>query len=390
MMTPDNRLTGDAQAVHAGLFTPLRVGAGLCLPNRFAVAPMTRVSATADGHATQQMADYYAAFAAGGFGLVITEGIYTDNAHAQGYLFQPGLAEDAQRDAWRRVVDRVHAQGGRIVAQLMHAGALSQGNPHRATTKGPSAVLPTGQQLSFYRGEGPYRMPEAMSAQDIADAVEGFAQAARRAQEAGFDGVEVHGANGYLLDQFLTAHTNVREDCYGGSLANRLRLTVDIIQAVRRSTTGPFVVGVRISQGKVNDFTHKWPGGEADAAHIFGTLGALPIDYLHTTDFEAWRPAFGEHGPSLAALARRHVSVPVLVNGSLHEPTQAAGMVARREADMISLGRGALTHADWPTRLRVGETHGVFDRGLLAPIADLANAARRSAELHFSGVDTPA
>lgn len=384
MSTLVNRPTGDEQTAHAGLFTPLRVGGGLSLSNRLAVAPMTRVSATADGHATKQMADYYEAFAAGGFGLVITEGIYTDNAHAQGYLFQPGLADDAQRDAWRTVVDRVHAHGGRIVAQLMHAGALSQGNPHRTTTKGPSAVLPAGQQMAFYRGEGPYRMPEAMSADDISEAVEGFAQAARRAQEAGFDGVEVHGANGYLLDQFLTAHTNLREDSYGGSLSNRLRLTVDVIQAVRRSTTERFVVGVRTSQGKVNDFTHKWEGGEADAAQIFGVLGALPIDYLHTTEFEAWRPAFGEHGPSLAALARRHVAVPVLANGSLHDAAQADGVVARQEADFVSLGRGALTHADWPARLRAGEVHETFDRGLLAPIADLANAVRHRAELHLS------
>lgn len=376
MNAPTDRHPGAAHSAHASLFTPLRVGQDLGLPNRLVVAPMTRVSATADGRATAQMADYYEAFAAGGFGLVITEGLYTDKAFAQGYRFQPGLADDAQRDAWRTVVDRVHAQGGRIVAQLMHAGALSQGNSHRITTKGPSAVLPAGQQMAFYRGEGPYRMPDAMSADDIAEAIEGFAHAARRAQEAGFDGVEIHGANGYLLDQFLTAHTNLRQDRYGGSLENRLRLTVDVIQAVRRSTTEPFVVGVRSSQGKVNDFTHKWAGREADAALIFGTLGALPIDYLHTTEFEAWSAAFGQAGPSLAALARRQVSVPVLANGSLHDAARADGMIARQEADFVSLGRGALTHADWPMRLRAGKEHETFDRGLLAPIADLANAAR--------------
>ncbi|MGH8819011.1 MAG: NADH:flavin oxidoreductase [Achromobacter pestifer] len=377
-----NRPAGDTQAVQAGLFAPLPLKKGLSLSNRIVVAPMTRVSATADGHATEQMADYYGAFAAGGFGLVITEGIYTDKAHAQGYLFQPGLADEAQRDAWRKVVDRVHAHGGRIVAQLLHAGALSLGNPYRNTTKGPSAVLPKGQQMAFYRGEGAYRMPEAMSDEDILQAVEGFAHAARRAQEAGFDGVEIHGANGYLLDQFLTAHTNLRKDRYGGSLENRLRLTVDVIEAVRRATAEGFVVGVRSSQGKVNDFTHKWEGAEADAAQIYGTLGALPIDYLHVTEFEAWRPAFGEHGHSLAALARRHVSVPVLANGSLHDPAQAEGMLAREEADFVSLGRGALTHADWPARLRAGKGHEAFDRGLLAPIADLANAVRHREALH--------
>lgn len=381
MSTHTHRPTGDAQTAHARLFTPLRLGSGLSLPNRLAVAPMTRVSATADGHATEQMADYYEAFAAGGFGLVITEGIYTDKAYAQGYLFQPGLADDAQRDAWRTVVDRVHARGGRIIAQLMHAGALSQGNPHRAETKGPSAVLPKGQQMTFYRGDGPYRMPEAMTDDEIAEAVKGFARAARRAQEAGFDGVEVHGANGYLLDQFLTAHTNLREDRYGGSLDNRLRLTMEVIHAVRQSTTQDFAVGVRSSQGKVNDFTHKWEGGDADAARIFRALGAQPIDYLHTTEFEAWRPAFGEHGASLAALARKHVTVPVLANGSLHDAMQADGMLARDEADFVSLGRGALTHSDWPARLRSGEALGTFDRALLAPIADLANAARLRGEL---------
>ncbi|KNE26440.1 oxidoreductase [Achromobacter spanius] len=390
MNTPVDRSASHTPTAHAGLFTPLRVGTALSLPNRLAVAPMTRVSATADGHATALMADYYEAFAAGGFGLVITEGIYTDKAYAQGYLFQPGLADDAQRDAWRAVVDRVHRQGGRIVAQLMHAGALSQGNPYRDTAKGPSAVLPKGQQMAFYRGEGPYRLPEAMSADDIAEAIDGFAQAARRAQQAGFDGVEIHGANGYLLDQFLTAHTNVRNDGYGGSLDKRLRLTVDVIQAVRQATSAPFVVGVRCSQGKVNDFTHKWEGGEADAAHIFRTLGAQQIDYLHTTEFEAWRPAFGEHGASLAALARKHVSVPVLANGSLHDATQAEGMLARQEADFVSLGRGALTHADWPARLRAGAARETFDRGLLAPIADLANAIRHRAQRQPSVADAAA
>ena len=375
MNSISERLPRAVPATPATLFTPLRVGQR-DLPNRLAVAPMTRVSATADGRATGQMADYYEAFAAGGFGLVITEGIYTDKAHAQGYLFQPGLSDDAQRDAWRPVVERVHAQGGRIIAQLMHAGALSQGNPHRPATKGPSAVLPAGLQMSFYRGQGPYRMPEAMTIDEIGRVIEGFGQAARRAQGAGFDGVEIHGANGYLLDQFLTAHTNLREDRYGGSLENRLRLTVEVIEAARRFTSGDFIVGVRSSQGKVNDFTHKWKGREDDAARIFGTLGAAPIDYIHTTEFEAWRPAFGEEGPSLAALARRHVSVPVLANGSLHDAARAADLVARQEADFISLGRGALTHADWPARLRAGKPHGEFDRGLLAPIADLDNADR--------------
>lgn len=360
-------------AVEASLFAPLRLGKRV-FRNRLAVAPMTRVSATAGGLATSRMASYYAAFAAGGFALVVTEGVYTDTAYSQGYLFQPGLTSSLQRDAWRLVVDGVHDHGACIVAQLMHAGALTQGNPFRPDTKGPSAVQPKGQQLGFYRGDGPYRLPKPMSLADIREVVSGFAEAAALAKAAGFDGVEIHGANGYLLDQFLTDHSNVRNDEYGGGLEGRLRLIVEVIDATRRAVGAEFLVGLRISQGKVNDFVHRWAGGEADAALIFRTLGQQPIDYLHTTEFEAWQPAFGERGPSLAALARRHVTVPVLANGSLHDPLRAAALLDGDEADMVSLGRGALTHPDWPDRVHAGMPLDTFDGRILAPIADLANA----------------
>lgn len=356
------------------LFTPIEIGA-VTLRNRAAVAPMTRVSATADGRPTQQMAHYYASFAEGGFGLVITEGIYTDKAYSQGYLHQPGLTDSAQQDAWRAIVAGVHARGGRIFAQLMHAGALSQGNIYRHDTRGPSALRPKGQQMSVYRGDGPYRMPVAMSASEIAEALNGFADAALLAQKAGFDGVEIHGANGYLLDQFLTEGVNLRDDDYGGSVEGRLRLIVEAVQAVRAAVGSMFAVGLRISQGKVNDFIHKWRGGEQEATAIFGALGRLPIDYLHTTEFRAWQPAF-EPGPSLAALAKMNVAVPVIANGSLHDPTQAAGMLERGEANLVSLGRGALTHPDWPRRVAAGQAIEDFDPGLLSPIADLDNAER--------------
>lgn len=355
------------------LFAPLAIGS-LKLPNRLTVAPMTRVSAEADGRPTQRMVDYYSAFAAGGFGLVITEGIYTDKAFAQGYLFQPGLTDAPQRDAWRGVVDAVHEGGGRMIAQLMHAGALSQGNPHRDGTVGPSVVRPKGQQMAFYRGCGDYPVPSAMSAADITYAKEGFVRAAFYAREAGFDGAEIHGANGYLLDQFLSEGINQRDDLYGGVVENRLRLTQDVVEAVRAVVGPDFVVGVRASQGKVNDFLHKWRGAE-EAATIFTALGQLPVDYIHTTEFEAWKPAFAE-GESLAAFAKKYSRRAVIANGSLHDPQQAAGMVGRGEADLISLGRGALTHADWPLRVLSGTPIDEFDRNILSPLADLANQDR--------------
>lgn len=369
----DTDMTNQARAAAARLFDPLTIGT-LALPNRLAVAPMTRVSATVDGHATARMADYYGTFADGGFGLLITEGLYPDQCWSQGYLHQPGLSDDAQRDSWKPVVDRVHAAGARIVAQLMHAGAVSQGNRFRTDTRGPSAARPVGQQMPFYRGSGDYPVPGEMTEAEIDEAVAGFASAAIRAREAGFDGVEIHGANGYLLDQFLTEGVNHRSDGYGGVVANRLRLTIEVATAIRAAVGPDFVVGLRSSQGKVNDFVHKWRG-EAEAAETYALIGRLPLDYLHTTEFEAWQPAFDE-GPSLAALAKRHGGLPVLANGSLHDPARATEMLTAHAVDAVTLGRGALTHADWPRRVAQGIALDRFDRNILSPLADLENADR--------------
>jgi 2,4-dienoyl-CoA reductase-like NADH-dependent reductase (Old Yellow Enzyme family) len=190
--------------------------------------------------------------------------------------------------------------------------------------------------------------------------------------------IEIHAANGYLLDQFLCEGINLRDDRYGGSVEGRLRLIVEVAGAVRAAVGTGFVVGVRLSQAKVNDFTHRWRG-EDEAAVIFRTVGGLPIDYLHTTEYEAWRPAF-DTGPSLTALAKRYAGMPVLANGALHDPGQAAGLVARGEADAVSLGRGALAQADWPRRVMNGEAPASFDPAILSPLADLESADRWRAD----------
>lgn len=382
MTAPPDTSPADGKAA---MLSPFRLGTvDLC--NRVAVASMTRVSATADGLATGRMAEYYRAFAEGGFGLVITEGIYTDKAFAQGYLHQPGLTDDTQAAAWRHVTGQVHAAGGKIVAQLMHAGALSQGNPHRTGTVGPSADLPKGTQMAHFRGSGPYRLPTGMGLRGIAEAVGGFADAAVRAQAAGFDGVELHGANGYLLDQFLTEGVNRREDTYGGPTLARVRLAAETLAAVRAAVGPSFLVGVRVSQTKVNDHAHSWIGREDDARVIFSTLGAGGADYIHTTEHKAWRPAFADGGRSLAALAKAHAGRPVIANGGLHDPARAAAMLESGEADMIALARGALANTDWPERVREGRAVLEFDRESLSPLADLANAdARRVAEAVTEG-----
>src|ERR1700679_3556550 len=242
----------------SALFAPVVIN-GHTVKNRLSVAPMTRISATQDGRATETMTRYYERFARGGFGTVITEGIYTDQAFSQGYVHQSGMTDEAQANAWKPVVRGIKAHGARAIAQLLHAGALSQGNRFRDATVGPSALHPTGEQMTFYHGKGRSVLPAAITESQIADAIDGFAESAERAIDiAGFDAIEIHGANGYLLDQFLTDYANTRADHWGGATENRVRLVLETFKAVRAKVGAEAPVGVRISQGKVNDHHHKW------------------------------------------------------------------------------------------------------------------------------------
>ena len=352
------------------LWSALQIGSTR-LPNRVALAPMTRISATEDGLVTEKMVSYYEAFARGGFGLLITEGIYPDTAHSQGYLNQPGLATDEQARSWALVVDAVHAAGSTIFAQLMHAGSQAQGNRYKDSTIGPSAVAPKGEQLGFYRGEGPYRVPAEITREQMDEVRQGFVAAALRAKEAGFDGVEIHGANGYLLDQFLTDYLNLRTDEYGGSVQNRVRFPAEVSRAVREAVGPDMTVGIRLSQSKVSDNDHRWAGGAEEAEVIFSTLAATGIDFLHTTEYKAYAPAFGGHGPSLAALAKQHSGLPVIANGQLDDPETAAAMLADNAADVVALGKAALGNRDWPDRVKNGQPLDELDASLFAPLADV-------------------
>ena len=357
---------------HSNLFQPTRFGT-ISAANRLVTAPMTRISGNPDGTIGPLMTDYYANFARGGFGVVITEGIYTDEAYSQGYINQPGIATDAQRDSWKPLVKEVQSLDSKIIMQLMHAGALTQFNAYKDVAKGPSAVQPGGEKMPFYHGTGPYSTPQAMDEKDIEQVIEGFVLSADRARDAGFDGVEIHGANGYLLDQFFTKHTNERTDKYGGTVANRILLTCEIITAVRQTVGPDFVVGVRISQGKVNDFKHKWSGGVEDAAIVFKALADAGADYIHTTEFEADKPAFGE-GDTLASLAGKHAGLPVIANGAMTDPIRASGLLDNGDADFIAIAKGALANSDWPNLVRQNEPLKEFDFGMLSPYADLESA----------------
>lgn len=352
------------------LMSGIRIGS-MQLKNRVGLAPMTRVSASDDGLVTDIMVKYYESFAKGNFGLLITEGAYPDEAYSQGYFNQSGIANEKQAAAWKKVTGAVHQAGAKIVVQLMHAGAQGQGNIYKDQFIAPSTVPSKGEKLPIYVGEGPYDQPKEMTKEDIQEVIRGFADAAGRAKEAGFDGAEIHGANGYLLDQFLTDYMNQRTDEYGGSTENRLRMLVEVVKAVRQAVGSDFVVGIRISQGKVSDYQHKWAGAEKDAEIIFSGLSKAGVDYIHVTEYDATRPAFEGTSLSLAALAKKYGTVPVIANGNLEDPDKAEQLLASGEADLITLGKGALANHDWPELVVKGQALREFNPEILGPLANI-------------------
>lgn len=353
------------------LFTPIRIGRALC-KNRLAVAPLSRVSAEDDGRATEIMWRYYERYAHGGFGMVISEGIYTDQAFAQAYHRQPGMTDEAQALSWRPIVKAIHRHGAMAVAQMMHAGATSQGNRFSDRTAAPSAILPKGKPMAIYYGKDAFPLPLEMTEEHLADVVAGFgASAARAVQVAGFDAIEIHAANGYLLDQFLTDYTNQRRDHWGGSTGARMRLILAVLKAVKNDVGFAVPVGVRISQGKVNDDRHKWASGEGDAEIIFGSLADAGVGYIHVTESDARVAAFIGKEETLVQLARKHAPGTIIIaNGNLNLEHQALASL-KDGADLVSFGRAALANPDLPIRLAAGSPLKLFDPAMLAPTANI-------------------
>lgn len=351
------------------IFQPLQ-WTGHPLANRLVVAPMSRVSATADGLATAAMQAYYTAFAKSGFSMIITEGNYTDEIASRGYPHQPGLANVSHAAAWLPVVKEVKAHGALIVAQLMHAGALSQ---YFQDTLAPSAIQPVGVKMAQYGGTGAFPFPKAMSLRDIDVVRNGFVNAAKFALAAGFDGVELHMANGYLLDQFLTPELNSREDQYGGSTTNRFRIAAEIIQAVRSVTPAHFLIGVRLSEGKVNDLRYRWKEGAAMAVEVLEEVRKAAPDFIHiAVQSGEWeRDSFYNDGTSYAALAKQITGKVIIANGGMHQLTRAARALEESHADLISIGKAALADPEWPLHVLNGTPPRAFHPDMLWPEATI-------------------
>ena len=366
-------LSGPGLDAYPTLFSPGTLGT-VTLANRSIVSPMTRTSATDDGRVTNVMVEYYAEYARGGWGLVMTEATYIDEKHSQGYFHQPGIANKAQQDSWRSVVEAVHREGAPIFMQIFHAGALSQGNHWVDGSIAPSPVTPKGAQAERYNGSGPYRTPREISRNEMDEVVAAYAAAARRAIDVGFDGVEVHGANGYLMDQFLTTYTNQRTDDYGGAVENRVRFHIDVMTAVRAAVDRAVPVGVRVSQTKVNDLAYAWPGGDDDARLVFGKLGEIGNMFVDVSAHLGCGPVFGTDR-SLAGLSKRYSGLTHIACGKLHDPAEAERTLAQAEGDFVAIAKGALADPAWPRKIAAGVEPIPFDPGMITPLATLDNTA---------------
>jgi 2,4-dienoyl-CoA reductase-like NADH-dependent reductase (Old Yellow Enzyme family) len=368
--TPPAALPGHAAYPH--VFSPGKIGS-LMLANRSMVAPLTRTSATVDGKVLPEMVEYYAEFARGGWGLVIAEATYIDLAYSQGYNNQPGMAYGVQQQSWKPVVEAAHKAGMPIFLQIYHGGAINQGNHWKVDSISASPIQPLGEQIDRYGGSGPFQKPREITRAEMKEVVASYGNAARLAVEIGFDGVEVHGANGYLPDQFLTVYTNQRTDEYGGPLHNRLRFHLEVMQAVRDAVKDK-PVGVRISQTKVNDLTYSWPGGIKDAEYIFPALAKTGIDFIHVSAHLGAVPVFNQP-LSLAGLAKKLTGITIIGNGKLHDPKLADELIAKGEADFFSVGKGALADPAWARKVAAGQAPIPFDPGMTSPLATIANTA---------------
>jgi N-ethylmaleimide reductase len=320
----------------------------LRLPTRLVMAPMTRTRAAADGTPEPIMATYYAQRASAG--LIIAEAT-TPNAVGQTYPNIPAIYTPQHVTGWRRVTDAVRASGGRMFLQLQHGGRVGHPDTSGATPIAPSAI-PLPDTIFTPNGHVAAGPPRAMTLQEIHATVADFAAAARNAIDAGFEGVEVHSANGYLLHQFLALGTNHRTDAYGGPVANRVRFTVDVVRAVA-DAIGPERVGLRISPGFTGNGMAEGDTGPIYQALIDALTGSR-LAYLHVVFADPDQPRFHEirrtwPGPLIANPALPWPG-PLPADGGRHhgERLLAAG------ADLIALGRAFLANPDLTERIRTG------------------------------------
>ncbi len=319
----------------------------LQLKNRLVMAPLTRSRAAEDNTPNALMVEYYAQRA--GAGLIITEGT-SPSPNGLGYARIPGLYNAAHADGWRRLTAAVRAKGARIFVQLMHTGRVSHPDnmPAGVEVLAPSAIALSGQMHTDRSGMRPYPTPRAMKEEDIDVAIGEFVNGAHLAVEAGFDGVELHAANGYLLEQFLNPHANQRADRYGGSGENRNRFVLAVIQAVA-AAIGPHRIGIRLSPYGVFNDTGPFEGMKQQYLALARTLGEQKLAYLHLVDHSSMG------APTVPAEFKAHLRAAfgrTFIGSGGYSGESAEAALREGKADLIAFGRLWLANPDLDVRLQ--------------------------------------
>lgn len=335
----------------------------ISLKNRTVMAPMTRTFSP-NYVPNQAVADYYRRRAEGDVGLIITEGTFVGHKAANGYERVPAIFGEQALAGWKNVVDEVHSAGGKIVPQLWHVGAV------RKEGIGPDKAVPAHSPSGLYKPGAPNGV--AMSKADIDDVIEAFAQAAADAQAVGFDGVEVHGAHGYLVDQFFWQGTNVRDDEYGGSIENRARFGAEIVKAIRARVGQDFPIIFRFSQWKQQDYTAKLANTPEELEIFLSILSDAGVDIFHASTRRFWESEFEGSDLNLAGWTKKLTNKPVITVGSVgldadfigegnkdlsgtSNPTSIDGLIDRLENDefdLVAIGRALLVDAQWVNKIR--------------------------------------
>ncbi|WP_107310207.1 alkene reductase [Burkholderia metallica] len=323
------------------LFTPARVGR-YTLQNRLVMAPMTRSRAAFDGTPGQWAAEYYAQRAS--LGLIVTEGTQPSD-DGQGYLTTPGIYTDAHVAGWKTISDAVHARGSRLFIQLMHVGRMSHpdNTPHHRQGVAPSAIAP-GAQMFTVKGMQDIPVPRALKTEEVRATVDDFRTAARRAIEAGADGVEIHGANGYLVQQFFSPNANTRTDVYGGSIENRARFAIEVATAIA-AEIGADRTAIRLSPGATLGGVDEGEQGPDLNRYLVTELDRLGLAYLHVM----------HHGnEALLADLRARWNGMLILNRPGRARDAIGADLKTGLADLEAYGQMALANPDFVTRLKTG------------------------------------
>ncbi|MEM1158297.1 MAG: alkene reductase [Verrucomicrobiota bacterium] len=340
------------------LLTPVQLG-NMELKNRITLAPMTRARAGEQRIPNDLMAEYYAQRASAG--LIITEAT-SISKQGLGWVQSPGIYTDEMTEGWKQTVDTVHAQGGTIFLQLWHCGRASHSSFHDGELSvSASAIAINEEYIHTPEGKQPHEVPRALETEELKGIVADYKSAARRAKDAGFDGVEVHAANGYLLDQFLQSKTNHRTDGYGGNVEKRSRLLLEVIVAVSK-IWGAERVGVRLApNGAFNDMGS--PDYREQFTYVAKQLNRMKVGYLHVMDGLAF--GFHELGEPMTLAEFRAVFDGTLIGNCGYTRETAEAAITAGHADLIAFGRPYISNPDLPQRFAAGAE--------LNPEADMAD-----------------